>query len=231
MGLCNEEKSMKKQSLYYIVSIIIVLMVVSTGLFFSSEPKKTDNILSDKGEKVFSLMSHWSQGNIVALIRHTERCDKSHNECLDGEKGITVPGMKAAVKLGNDFKSLLNLDNTTFYNSPVKRTSQTAKFMFGNSSIDQLWLYDNCKGDLLKKIFEYKEDGKNMVLSTHSTCISNLIGLEGGKLVDSGTDDQETYGVTVFFAIDKHEQRAYVLGHLYPNDWVKAMSYKGEPEG
>lgn len=222
---------MKNQRMYYIVSTIAVLIIISAGLFFSSEPKKTDDILSDKGEKIFSLMSHWSQGNIVALIRHAERCDKSDNECLDGEKGITVPGKEAAIKLGNDLKSLLNLDNTTIYNSPLKRTSQTAKFMFGNSSIDKQWLFDSCQGDLLKKIFNYKEDGKNMVLITHSTCINNLIELEGRELKDSGTEDMETYGITVFFTIDEHEKRAYVLGHLYPNDWVKAMRYKGDPEG
>ena len=171
-------------------------------------------------------MTHWSQGNIVALIRHAERCDKSDNKCLDGKNGITISGMETAVKLGNDFKELLNLDNTKIYNSPTKRTSQTAKFMFGNSSIEKKWLVNDCKGDLLKNILAYKDDSKNMVLITHSTCINNLIELESGELSDSGADDKKTYGITVFFTIDEHEKRVYVLGHLYPDDWVKAIRHK-----
>ena len=201
-------------------------MVVSVGILFTPEPKETDSVLKDKGEKVFDLMTHWSQGNIVALIRHTERCDKSDNKCLDGDKGITIPGMETAVKLGNDFKKLLNLDNTKIYNSPAKRTSQTAQFMFGDSSIEKRWLVDDCKGDLLKNIFNYKEDSKNMVLVTHSTCINNLIELESGELSDLGAENKETYGITVFFTIDEDEKRAHVLGHLYPDDWVKAIRHK-----
>ena len=139
-------------------------MIVSAVMFFSSEFKKTDTILKDEEEKVFDLVAQWSQGNIVAMIRHTERCDKSGNECFDGEDGITVPGVKMAVRLGNDFKSLFNLDNTKIFNSPVKRTSQTAKIMFGDSSVDKQWLINACKGDLLKNIFDYKEDGKNIRL-------------------------------------------------------------------
>ena len=222
---------MKKQGVYFIASTIIVLTVVYVGIFTSSEPKETGNLLTSDGEKVFDLMAHWSQGNIVTLTRHAERCDKSNNACLDGEKGITVPGKEMAVNLGNDFKALLDLDDTEIYNSPSKRTSQTAEFMFGNASIDKQWLLDDCKGNLLQTIFENKEEGKNMVLITHSSCIKNLSELGDGKLSGAGAENQETYGITVFFAVDKHEKQAYVLGLLYPDDWAKAMNYKRIPAG
>jgi phosphohistidine phosphatase SixA len=220
---------MKKQNLYYVVSLILVLMVFSVGIGFFLGPKKTDIILIGKGKEASNLMVHWSQGNVIAAIRHAERCDRSDNQCLDGEEGITVPGMEMSIGLGNDFKTLFNLDNTKIYNSPSKRTSQTANFMFGKASTDGHWLGD-CKGDLLENIFDYMDDGKNTVLITHYSCIKSLIESAGGELINLDEESNDSYGVTVFFAADKHEKQIHALGYLFPDDWVKAISHKVSPE-
>ncbi len=100
--------------------------------------------------------------------------------------------------------------------------------MFNGFSIDKKWLHDDCKGDFLKDIFDFKEDDKNMVLITHSNCINNLIELDGGRLIDTGVEDRETYGITVFYAVYKDEQQTYVLGYLYPDDWAKILSRESE---
>lgn len=206
-------------------------MVVSAGVYIYQHQERTDSILDDKGKEAFDLLAHWSQGNVVVLIRHAERCDRSENECLDGEDGITVSGKAMSIRLGNDFRSLLSLKNATIFNSPVKRTSQTAKFIFGRASIAQSWLRDDCREGFLDDIFEYKEDGKNMVLVTHGTCINYLQDSDGEKLIALDADARETYGITIFLVIDSLAKQAHVLGFLYPDAWTKALSQRRLPGG
>jgi phosphohistidine phosphatase SixA len=210
---------MKKSAMFSAIVMVVALSCFAAGSWFASETETTDSLLNDKGKGTYDLLAHWSQGHVVALIRHAERCDRSDHQCLEGNSGITVPGMEMSLKLGQDFKSLLNLDETDIFNSPVKRTAQTAKFIFGNSSIEKPWLVDDCNGNLLSDIFEYKENDKNMVLVTHSSCINNLEDPEGKKMIHLRENGQQTYGVTIFLAVDQKASQAHVLGFLFPDDW------------
>jgi len=126
-----------------------------------------------------------------------------------------------AMRLGEHFKARLPLDDTVIYHSPVKRAAQTARFMFGNRSSDRRWLRGDCEKNLLRDIFKNKEDGKNLVLVTHATCIYPLGEAEGDKLIQLDMYSAKTYGITIFLALDKQGAQAYVLGYLFPEDWDK----------
>ena len=67
-----------------------------------------------KGSKgLFDLEAHWAQGNVVSLIRHTERCDRSETPCFDGTDGITVLGKAEAIKIGKAYGKLVNYHGLT----------------------------------------------------------------------------------------------------------------------
>jgi hypothetical protein len=139
---------------------------------------------------------------------------------LWGESGITPHGKETSIKLGKYFKTLLPLNNVKIYNSPFLRTSQTAKFMFGNASTDKKWLAPpDCRNNLLEDISNYKEDGENIILVTHSSCIDNLRDHEGNKIVRFDVNNKNTYGLTVFISIDSSLKQVEGLGYLYPADW------------
>jgi phosphohistidine phosphatase SixA len=215
---------MKKQGTGYAVLAIVFLTIFIAVAWVSLEAKETGSVLENNGKEAFNLIAQWAQGNVVALVRHAERCDRSENQCLDGDSGITVSGKSMSIKLGNDFRSLLDVGNADIYNSPVKRTQQTANFMFGRSSIDKNWLVDDCRSKLLGDIFNNKKKGRNMVLVTHSTCINNLKDQDGKTLINLHEIEKATYGITVFLAVNKNSKQAYVLGYLGPNDWSKVTN-------
>lgn len=183
------------------------------------QSKKLTHIWESNGIAVFNLSAHWAQGNIVALVRHAERCDHSDNQCLDGDTGITIIGKDISLKIGSNFEDFLPTDHALIYNSPLKRTSQTAQFMFNGASISQAWLHDNCKARFLEDIIEHKKDGTNMILVTHSTCINGLRTLLNNKLIPIAAGADENYAVTIFLTISKADRKAYVLGYVDANDW------------
>ncbi len=204
----------------YVLSALLAIVVVQL-FFLMFQPKKTESLLSNNAKGLFDLEAHWRTGNVVTLIRHTERCDRSKNECFDGNNGITVLGVEEAIEVGKAYKNLPE-HPTIIYNSPVKRTDQTADFMFGDKSSDQKWLRKGCKENLLNDIFSNKEDGKNLILITHSTCIDALGDGKGNKLIGLDIHEEETYGGSFFLSIDKDKKRVYVLGYLFAEDWNKA---------
>lgn len=197
------------------IIIKAIIFLVATGIFvtiyFQSIHGK--DLLANNSKHLFNLETHWAQGNAVALIRHTERCDRSDNICLEGDSGITVIGMEEAIKIGAAYNSLLT-PHVTIYNSPVKRTVQSAKFMFGERSITKSWLREGCKEHLLDNIFKHKREGENLILVTHSTCIDALGKKHGAKLFDMSLHGEETYGGSFFIVIDSTRKLAHTLGYL-----------------
>ncbi|WP_172806734.1 histidine phosphatase family protein [Endozoicomonas arenosclerae] len=195
----------------------------ATTAWFFLQPAPTVSLASDE-KRLFDLETHWDQGNVVALVRHAERCDRSDNQCMQGETGITVPGKKEAIEVGQEFSHLPNQE-TIVYNSPVKRTDQTADLMFGEEgSTTQVWLREGCKENLYADIFKYKEEGKNLILVTHSTCIDKLGEAQNNDLVVMDIHDKSTYNSSIFLTIDQDEKEAYTLGYLYADDWDKAFN-------
>ncbi|CAM3636890.1 hypothetical protein [Parendozoicomonas haliclonae] len=210
---------MKRYLTRFFFTVAILGAGFLTGLLTQQLPQDTESLLADDAKGLFDLKSHWAQGNIVSLVRHGERCDRSDNICLDGEDGITLVGKEQTIELGKDYLQHLPMDNTIIYNSPVKRTEQSADFMFGERSETKNWLREGCKENLLQDILKYKQDGKNLILVTHSTCIDALGEKEGNKLIEFDIHEPETYGGSFFLAVDKSQQKVHVLGYLLANDW------------
>ncbi len=204
-----------------IFTLIVLVVVTSTTTFFILKPKPTESLLTNEGRRLRTLESHWTLGNVVSLIRHTERCDLSENQCVDGDNGITISGAKEAMKIGLAYKSL-PAHTTVIYNSPIKRAAQTADFMFGRKTTNKLWLGENCRESLQENIFKYKEEGKNLILITHSGCINSLKNKLGGTLIKSNLNKDETYGYSIFLTVDKDKREINILGYLLAKDWSVA---------
>ncbi len=186
--------------------------------------------LADNPEALSDLKKAWNNHQVIALIRHTERCDRSESPCLLGEdKGISVFGKETAVRLGKQFKQLLATDKITLYHSPLLRTTQTAQFMFGNRGEAKNWLREGCKEKLFGDIFKHKISGNNLVLVTHSSCLKKLADDANHKrLIHTKVTGHQTYGVIVFLKINEQQQKLVAMGYLLPKDWNRLLSFKNQ---
>nr|BFD43708.1 histidine phosphatase family protein [Pseudomonas sp. FFPRI_1] len=115
---------------------------------------------------------HWQGGEVIALVRHAERCDRSEKPCLGPEDGITLDGSSTASEVGQAFRSL-GMAATDVFSSPATRTRQTSEYMFQQPVQTQDWLA-NCGDDFEQVIKAHKSLKRNLVLVTHSDCISDL---------------------------------------------------------
>jgi phosphohistidine phosphatase SixA len=204
-----------------LLTIIIIVAIITT--YLGSQLKHEEGPLTKGSKSLLDLEAHWAAGNVVSLVRHTERCDRSDGPCVDGKDGITVLGKVEAIKIGKAYEKLPKHD-TTNYNSPTKRTKQSADFMFPGKSVDKKWLRDGCKENLLEDIFKYKEEAKNLILVTHNTCIDTLGEHQGDKLIKIDLKADDTYGGSYFLVINKEKNKAYFLGYLLAGDWEKAYA-------
>ena len=202
------------------IPLILVSIVAIITTYLVSQVKPVENPLTKGSKGQFDLEAHWAQGNVVSLVRHTERCDQSDNPCLDGTDGITALGKAEATKIGKAYEKLPKQDSD-IYNSPSKRTQQSANFMFPGKSVDKKWLVDGCIENLLDDVFKYKKDAKNLILVTHSTCIETLGEHQGDKLIKMDIQGKDTYGGSFFLAINKEKSKAYFLGYLSSDAWKK----------
>ncbi|MEA9976874.1 MULTISPECIES: histidine phosphatase family protein [unclassified Pseudomonas] len=162
--------------------------------------------------------SHWQQGDIVALVRHAERCDRSANPCLGPEDGITKAGSDTAALVGKAFNRL-GMANTDVMSSPLHRTQQTSFAMFGKASPDEEWLA-KCEHAMLDDLVAHKTAHRNMVLVTHSGCISTL-----EKELGFAHPKTSEYASTLFVSIsaDGHPK---VLGLINYQDWEATLNKK-----
>lgn len=115
---------------------------------------------------------HWQSGEVIALVRHAERCDRSANPCLGPVDGITLSGSRIASDLGRAFRTL-GMASTDVISSPATRTRQTSEFMFNRPVQTQDWL-SNCGEHFEEQIKAHKLFKRNLILITHSDCISDL---------------------------------------------------------
>ena len=205
-----------------ILQIAAGILVITLATYFLLKPEPTKSLLEIENAST-QLQEHWTEGEVIALIRHAERCDRSDNQCLSGDSGITVPGSEEAIVVGKKF-NLLPESETIIYNSPVKRTTQTARFMFGDDSETQSWLRKGCKKNLYNDILKNKQDGQNLILVTHSTCIDKLGEEQNKKLVEMDIHDESTYNATIFLIANDQTEELETVGYLFAEDWDKAFN-------
>lgn len=193
----------------------IFALLLLIGCDTRAEQAPASSLLAGGAATAAEFLDIWRAGNMVALIRHTERCDHSENPCLDGDRGITIVGRNMAEQLGKFFTELPEVDGGV-YTSPVKRTEQTTTAMFGDNHVKADWLGRGCITELYHQVLDTKQPGENLLLVTHSNCIMEFGEADGHELVSLDLHDFESFGIVLFFHMDGDLLRK---GHLLVTDW------------
>ena len=161
-------KRLRKYRLH-LLGISVTALLLTVFLFWPSSPLDlgVGNRLLTSG-----VLASWREGELVVLVRHEERCDRSANPCFGPADGLTINGTERAVELGKAFDSL-GMALTDVLSSPTTRTAQTSLFMFGKTELSPgpLAICGDAMGD---EILGHKQPGRNLMLITHSACMSDF---------------------------------------------------------
>lgn len=141
-------------------------------LFFLFAPPAAPELRLDSQQGMASLTSAWAKGEVIVLIRHMERCDRSAGPCLDAPDGITVAGKNLAVEQGAAF-ARLGIEGADIFTSPYTRTRQTSSHLFKVAVPELAWLAE-CKTVTPDVLAPLKVEGRNLILVTHSHCIEKI---------------------------------------------------------
>ncbi|MGR4038723.1 lipopolysaccharide core heptose(II)-phosphate phosphatase PmrG [Pseudomonas sp. 910_21] len=186
----------------------LLLLPLSLYLF---KPAAVPDLAQGNVAGIKALTSSWAKGDMIVLVRHVERCDRSSAACLGPADGITDRAREVAVSIGARFEQL-GLERTDIYNSPSTRTAQTAGYMFSKVSSGDGWLY-NCKNSMLRDVLAHKVAGRNLVLVTHSECMDEL-----EKQLQLSTPTLG-YGASLFVSTDTLNGAPKMLGMIEASDW------------
>lgn len=203
-----------KNALVVIAASVLTLVFTLKLLAPVSAP---DLSQTQNASRVVTLTDSWAHGDVIALVRHGERCDRSSSPCLGPEDGVTVHGEGVVRGLGADFEQL-GLKNVDVYSSLLTRARQTADAMFVRPVEAQGWLF-NCRGMMLSDALKHKVPGRNLVLVTHSECMDEL-----EKDLHVPTDTTFGYGSTLFIKADGTASQPQMLGYIDPKDWGHILS-------
>lgn len=187
----------------------ILLAVLGTGFFLWTRAPL--NLGTPSAQASAQLLKHWQAGEVVALVRHAERCDRSNNPCLGPTDGITRLGSESSVIVGQGFIHM-GMGQTDVFASPMTRTTQTARYMFGEEAISQDWLA-SCGSILSKNIVSNKVAHRNAVLVTHSGCIKAFEKQNGFRHAPASK-----YNSSLFVTVDA-DGKLKVLGIMESGDW------------
>ena len=197
--------------------LLVALAVVSA--WYVSQPHVL-NVSSAKEMRDSGIYAQWAKGKVMVLIRHAERCDRSHNTCLDDPTGITVAGSQVAADVGKGI-ARLGLENADLLSSPEVRTRQTAHSIFGKPIATQDWL-NQCDQGFADAALSHKSAGHNLVLVTHSGCIDQL----ERHLHVAGGERSSAYASALFIAVgDKGDAR--ILGQMNASAWNLLVASAG----
>lgn len=152
--------------------VVAVAAIVGAALYYLFAQTSIPDIGLDSQRGTSMLQSAWAKGEVIVLVRHMERCDRTSAACLDDPDGITVRGRDIALAAGEAFERL-GVHGADVFTSPITRTKQTAASMFKTAAIEQEWLA-NCKTITIEDIARRKNDGRNLVLVTHNHCIEKI---------------------------------------------------------
>jgi phosphohistidine phosphatase SixA len=201
---------------FKLVSLLAALIIIVLVTGFVLWPRSPVNLAAAGTEASARLLHRWQAGEVVVLVRHAERCDRSANPCLGPADGITQVGSDAAVAVGQGFLRL-GMAQTDVLSSPVTRTAQTSHYMFGKDAITQEWLA-SCGNTLRNDVVAHKRAHHNLVLVTHSGCISDFEAQTGFQHAA-----KSEYGSSLFVHISADGQ-LHVLGVVNANDWHSLLN-------
>ncbi len=172
--------------------------------------------------RALDVAQEWAKGNVIALVRHAERCDRSSMPCLGPLDGITVRATRTAQVVGADFKQL-GLANVDIYSSQMTRTRQTADAMFSRPVASQDWLF-KCRRSILQDALKHKLPGRNLVLITHSECMDAMV-----TDLHAATNTSFGYATALFINADGAQGGPQMLGYIEPEHWSKVIPLAGTP--
>ena len=204
-------------TLYRVLLFLLALMLLAGLGAYAFRPAPLADLAQGQRLARADFFPLWAQGSLVVLVRHVERCDHSTNPCLAQPDGITIKGRIMAERLGLAFQSL-GMEGANLYNSPLRRTEQTAAFAFHLTTTDQDWLA-NCRKAMLDNVIKHKQDGHNLVLVTHSECIVDL-----EKSLHLPFPSAPDYGAAMVVSVDPHTHVAKALGYVDAQDWGKVLA-------
>ncbi|WPO98071.1 histidine phosphatase family protein [Pseudomonas sp. HR96] len=195
-----------------ILALAIIFLLAPAIAWFARPASVLDLSVGNRLARS-GLAESWARGDVIVLLRHAERCDRSKRTCLGPSNGITLHGSAIATQLGSVFSGL-GLANADVLSSTTLRTQQTAQFVFGQPALTQEWLF-KCTGDVLGKAMAQKNTQRNLVLVTHSECFDRL----EQQLGISDTTDNP-YASTLFVQIGGEGARPKILGFMHARKWL-----------
>jgi phosphohistidine phosphatase SixA len=194
-----------------IAGLTIITLIGAVGFFVWNKTPPTVHLKDPTSANASALLSHWRNGDVVVMVRHAERCDRSDHTCLGPEDGITRNGSSASVLLGQSFGQL-GLEHTDVLSSPITRTVQTAQYMFDKPAVTAQWLAD-CGAAMRSDLIAHKEAKRNLILVTHSGCISDFEKQSGFKHAPAAQ-----YNSSLFVLVTG-DGSAKILGVSNMADW------------
>ena len=151
------------------LGVFVVGLLLAGSWLWHASPRNLgvgDRLLSSQ------VLPLWRDGDLIVLVRHEERCDRSTNPCLGPVEGLTINGSQHAENLGKAFKSL-GMDGSDVLASPAIRTAQTLRFMFGKNEVTS-GQQAVCGAAMGEELLSHKNPGRNLVFVTHSGCIADF---------------------------------------------------------
>jgi len=195
------------------IAAITLLGVLLAG--FLAWPVSPPNLGAGNRLLTSGLLTSWREGNLVVLVRHEERCDRSSNTCFGPADGLTIKGTQQAAETGKSFK-ILGMERADVFSTPTTRTAQTSLFMFGKTEVSPGPLAI-CGDAMGEELLSHKQPGRNLVLITHSGCISDIeraLGYPHAKSTE--------YGSALFIKVlGNGELKA--VGIINSGDWPAAL--------
>lgn len=194
------------------LGLAFIGLLVAGVMFWPSSPLDlgVGNRLLTSG-----VLASWHNGDLIVLVRHEERCDRSTNPCLGPDDGLTLLGSQSASALGKAFQTL-GMDNSDVLSSPTTRTAQTSLFMFGKTQLSPGPLAI-CGDAMGEEILGHKIPGRNLLLITHSACISDFERALGFEHADAAE-----YGSSLFVEVNA-DGTLKALGIMNSQDWAAAL--------
>lgn len=172
------------------------------------------------------LVTEWNNGNVISLIRHNERCDRSTNQCLEGTKGITLNGKDKAITLGYNFRLALPINNSLIFSTQTLRTRQTAMYAFRDYAKAIRILDEKCTDSISECILNLKNKNKNknLILVVNHEYDDALIKVSTNHPFLNKIHID--YGAAFFFQINNTTQEMSIMGMINQNEWKKTNKYK-----
>jgi phosphohistidine phosphatase SixA len=212
------------------VVLSLVLIAVTAELF---KQYKESTACNDIEKQFGQVEASWNKGELLILMRHTEKCSAVENACPPGDEGITETGRAQAKLIGDGLRGLgtinaepnaeqnagLNAElNAEVFYSPALRTTQTAKTAFNGDMQPLASLVEGCKSNWLEKIKSFKNPGSNLILVTHSSCLNALSDEDQDRILDFNAGSDRFYGLSVFLR-QNEMGRIEKLGCMLPSQW------------